>query len=37
VDRKFVAGCGDNRLKQVVCRRILELVLLSQKATCDSI
>jgi EAL domain-containing protein (putative c-di-GMP-specific phosphodiesterase class I)/CheY-like chemotaxis protein len=25
VDRKFVAGCADDRLKQVVCRRILEL------------
>ena len=24
VDRKFVAGCADDRLKQVVCRRILE-------------
>jgi EAL domain-containing protein (putative c-di-GMP-specific phosphodiesterase class I)/CheY-like chemotaxis protein len=25
VDRKFVAGCADNRLKQVICHRILEL------------
>ena len=25
VDREFVAGCADNRLKQSVCRRILEL------------
>ena len=25
VDRKFVDGCADNRLKQVVCHRILEL------------
>jgi EAL domain-containing protein (putative c-di-GMP-specific phosphodiesterase class I) len=25
VDRKFVAGCADNRLKQSVCRRILTL------------
>jgi EAL domain-containing protein (putative c-di-GMP-specific phosphodiesterase class I)/CheY-like chemotaxis protein len=25
VDRKFVGGCGGNRLKQVVCRRIVEL------------
>ena len=25
VDRKFVAGCADDRLKQSVCRRILAL------------
>ena len=25
VDRKFVAGCADDPLKQTVCRRILEL------------
>jgi EAL domain-containing protein (putative c-di-GMP-specific phosphodiesterase class I) len=25
VDRKFVAGCADNRLKRVICHRILEL------------
>lgn len=25
VDREFVTGCADNRLKQTVCRRILEL------------
>lgn len=25
VDREFVAGCADDRLKQSVCRRILEL------------
>jgi EAL domain-containing protein (putative c-di-GMP-specific phosphodiesterase class I) len=25
VDRKFVAGCADDRLKQGVCRRIVEL------------
>ena len=25
VDRKFVDGCADNRLKQVICHRILEL------------
>ena len=25
VDRKFVAGCADNRLKQVICHRIIEL------------
>jgi EAL domain-containing protein len=25
VDRQFVAGCADDRLKQSVCRRILEL------------
>jgi|NGEPerStandDraft_6_1074524.scaffolds.fasta_scaffold44499_1 EAL domain-containing protein (putative c-di-GMP-specific phosphodiesterase class I) len=25
VDPKFVAGCADNRLKQVICHRILEL------------
>ncbi len=25
VDREFVAGCADDRLKQIVCRRILEL------------
>jgi EAL domain-containing protein (putative c-di-GMP-specific phosphodiesterase class I)/CheY-like chemotaxis protein len=25
VDRKFVTGCADDRLKQVVCRRIIEL------------
>jgi EAL domain-containing protein (putative c-di-GMP-specific phosphodiesterase class I)/CheY-like chemotaxis protein len=25
VDRKFVDGCADNRLKQVICRRIVEL------------
>jgi EAL domain-containing protein (putative c-di-GMP-specific phosphodiesterase class I) len=25
VDRKFVAGCADNRLKQAICHRIIEL------------
>ena len=25
VDRQFVAGCADNRLKRVICRQILEL------------
>jgi len=25
VDRKFVSGCADDRLKQTVCRRILDL------------
>jgi EAL domain-containing protein (putative c-di-GMP-specific phosphodiesterase class I) len=25
VDRQFVAGCADNRLKQTVCRHIVEL------------
>lgn len=25
VDREFVTGCADNRLKQTVCRRIVEL------------
>jgi EAL domain-containing protein (putative c-di-GMP-specific phosphodiesterase class I) len=25
VDRKFVTGCSDDRLKKTVCRRILEL------------
>jgi EAL domain-containing protein (putative c-di-GMP-specific phosphodiesterase class I)/CheY-like chemotaxis protein len=25
VDRKFVAGCAEDRLKQVICRRILDL------------
>ncbi len=25
VDRKFVAGCAEDRLKQVICRRIVEL------------
>jgi EAL domain-containing protein (putative c-di-GMP-specific phosphodiesterase class I) len=25
VDRKFVAGCADDRLKQTVCHRILDL------------
>lgn len=25
VDREFITGCADNRLKQTVCRRILEL------------
>ena len=25
VDRKFVAGCAGDRLKQTVCRRILDL------------
>ncbi len=25
VDRKFIAGCAADRLKQVICRRILEL------------
>ncbi len=25
VDRKFVAGCAQDRLKQVICRRIIEL------------
>ena len=25
VDRQFVTGCADNRLKQSVCRRIIEL------------
>jgi EAL domain-containing protein (putative c-di-GMP-specific phosphodiesterase class I) len=25
VDKKFIAGCADDKLKQVVCRRILEL------------
>jgi len=25
VDRKFIAGCADDRLKQSVCRRILAL------------
>ena len=25
VDRKFVAGCADDRLKQTVCRQILDL------------
>ena len=25
IDRKFVSGFADDRLKQVVCRRILEL------------
>jgi EAL domain-containing protein (putative c-di-GMP-specific phosphodiesterase class I) len=25
VDREFITGCADNRLKQTVCRSILEL------------
>lgn len=25
VDRKFIAGCAEDRLKQVICRRIIEL------------
>jgi EAL domain-containing protein (putative c-di-GMP-specific phosphodiesterase class I) len=25
VDRKFVTGCADDRLKQTVCRQILDL------------
>jgi len=25
VDRQFVAGCADDRLKQTVCRRVIEL------------
>ena len=25
VDRKFIAGCAEDRLKQVICRRILQL------------
>jgi EAL domain-containing protein (putative c-di-GMP-specific phosphodiesterase class I) len=25
VDRQFVTGCADDRLKQTVCRRIVEL------------
>ena len=25
VDRQFIAGCADNRLKQTVCRHIVEL------------
>jgi EAL domain-containing protein (putative c-di-GMP-specific phosphodiesterase class I) len=25
VDRKFVTGCADDRLKQMICRRILNL------------
>ena len=25
VDRQFIAGCADDRLKQTVCRRIVEL------------
>jgi EAL domain-containing protein (putative c-di-GMP-specific phosphodiesterase class I) len=25
VDRKFIAGCADDRLKQVICRRILHI------------